>query len=91
MMLRTDTGNCIERVEGVQQSPRFVIHDTLYYVQRMHETYISQGLKGEKHTLHAILITDDYIANDIKWYKLTINYNANEYKLVEIDEPEEEK
>lgn len=78
----------VQRVEGRNQSPQFLINDEVYYTHTMKESYVTSGVQGEHHTLDALVIFTAYQETPI-WYNLHLNYSNNEWTLIETEAPKE--
>lgn len=79
----------IQRVEGLDQSPQFMIDDKIYYVYSMEESFVTAGGHGERHTLNAIVVIPSSVDTPT-WYNLHMDFSTNEWTLTETADPEED-
>ena len=87
--IKRDYRTEIQRVEGINQAPQFLIDDEVYYAYQMKESYVTSGVNNTHHTLDALLIFTAYQANPI-WYDLHMNFTTNEWTLTKTEDPEKE-
>ena len=78
----------VQRVEGRNQAPQFVINDQVYYAYQMEESYVTSGVHGEHHTLDALVIFTAYQDKPL-WYDLHMNFSTNEWTLTKTEAPKE--
>lgn len=80
----------VQRVEGLDQSPQFMIDNEVYYVHSMKESFVTEGARGTHHTLEAVVVKPSIVDTPI-WYNLQMDFSSNEWELTETSDPEEEK
>lgn len=82
----------VQRVEGVTQSPQFMINDKIYYVYQLEESYVTSGVTKAHHTLDALVCIEDPHNDEegLQWFDLHMDYKANNWSLTKTDDPEKE-
>lgn len=86
--IKSDYRTEVQRVEGRNQAPQFIIDDQVYYAYQMKESYVTSGVHGEHHTLDALVI---FTANQVTpiWYDLHMNFSTNDWTLTKTEVPKE--
>ena len=86
--IKTEHRTEVQRVEGLNQAPQFVINDKMYYVYQMKESYVTSGVNNEHHTLDALAGFTEY-QDKPSWYDLHMNFSTNEWTLTKTEAPKE--
>lgn len=86
--VRNNERNVLQKIVGYKQAPNIMIYDTVYYTRELNESYVTTGVDGEHHTLKALICKEDR-EGLVKWYKLYVDYHANNYTLEETEAPKE--
>jgi hypothetical protein len=76
--------NRIQRVEGANHAPTYVIYDEVYLVECMEESYVTSGLDGAHHILNARVV--DSKVRGARYFDLFVDYTANYYTLTPVEE-----
>lgn len=87
--IKTEYRTEVQRVEGLDQAPQFMIDNKVYYVFSMKESFVTAGGSGEHHTLEAVVVTQSSVDKPI-WYDLHMNFSTNEWTLTKTEDPEKE-
>lgn len=90
--IKTEYRTEVQRVEGVTQSPQFMINDKIYHVYQLEESYVTTGVANEHHILKALVCIEDRHNDEegLQWFDLRMDYNANTWSLTKTDDPEKE-
>lgn len=89
--IRSRDYTAIQRVEGNTQAPMFIIYDRVYFVYSMNESYVTNGVEGEHHTVEALLGSEfRHSEEPIQWFNLYVDYHANTWTLTKTERPEED-
>lgn len=81
----------VQRIEGYTQAPQFIINERVYHVYKMEESYVTTGVKGEHHTLDALVASEfSYSEDGLQWFDLHMDYHANTWTLTQTKRPEED-
>lgn len=82
----------VQRVDGCNQSPQFMINDKIYYVYQLEESYVTTGVTNAHHTLNALVCIEDPHNDEerLQWFDLHMDYNANTWSLTKTDDPDKE-
>lgn len=86
--IKTEHRTEVQRVEGLNQAPQFVINDKMYYAYQMKESYVTSGVNNEHHTLDASVVCTAY-QDKPQWYDLHMNFSTNKWTLTKTDAPKE--
>ena len=86
--IKSDYRTEVQRVEGRNQAPQFLINDEIYYAYNMEESYVTSGVINEHHTLDATVVFIPYQKAPL-WYNLHLDFSSNEWTLMETSDPEE--
>lgn len=88
--IKTNYRTAVQRVEGVNQAPQFMINDKIFYVRHMNESYVTSGLDKAHHRLYALVGTEDIYSDEVlQWFDLHLDYSANTYELTRTEPPKE--
>lgn len=87
--IKTEYRTEVQRVEGLNQAPQFVINDKVYYAYKMKESYVTTGVNNEHHTLDALVVFTAHQDKPI-WYDLHMNFSTNEWTLMKTEVPKED-
>ena len=86
--IKSDYRTEVQRVEGRNQAPQFLINDKIYYAYKMKESFVTAYEPDEHHTLDAIVIFTAHQETPV-WYNLHLDFSSNEWTLTETSDPEE--